>query len=60
MDDDNTNMYSIALSSNFHPLGLVKGKHSNEFKYPTLFYGQPSNFLEDYHINKQVELGIVS
>jgi len=40
MDYDNI-IYFIAPNQHFHPLGLIKNKHSEELNFPTLFYGQP-------------------
>jgi hypothetical protein len=51
MDYENT-IYFIAPNQNFHPLSLFKDKHSKELNFPTLFYGQPDNFLKVFHINK--------
>jgi len=41
-------MYYIAPSQHFHPLGLIKDKHSKELNLPTLFYGQIQSFLEGF------------
>jgi hypothetical protein len=47
MDYENT-IYFIAPSQHFHPLGLFKYKHSKEQNFPTLFYGQPRQFVEGF------------
>ncbi len=47
MDYEN-NVYFIALSQNFHPLGLFKYKHSKEQNFPTLFYEQPRQIFESF------------
>jgi hypothetical protein len=36
-------VYFIAPSQNFHPLGLFKYQHSKELIFSTLFYGNPQD-----------------
>ncbi len=45
-------IYYIAPSQNFHPLSLIKDKHDEELKFPTLFYSNLDNFIKVFHINK--------
>jgi len=51
MDYENT-IYSIVPSQNFHPLDLLKDKHSKKLNFPTLLYGQPWQFFEGYSYQK--------
>ncbi len=41
MDYENTTIYFVAPSQNFHPLGLFKVKCLEELNFSTLFNGQP-------------------
>jgi hypothetical protein len=51
MDCENI-IYFIVPNQDFHPLSLFKDKHSKELKFSTLYYGQPQQFFEGFHINK--------
>jgi hypothetical protein len=47
MVDENL-IYYVAPSQNFHLLGLLKNKHSEELNFPTLFHRQLRNFFEGF------------
>jgi hypothetical protein len=47
MDYENI-LYYIGPSQNFHPLCSFKNKHSNQLKFPTLFYEYPWQFSEGF------------
>jgi hypothetical protein len=46
-------MYSIAPSQDFHPLGLFKNNHSEEFNFLTLFYGHPQSLTIFFKLSYQ-------
>jgi len=47
MDYENT-IYFTTLSQKFHPLSLFKNIHLKKLIFPTLFYGQFQQFVEDF------------
>jgi hypothetical protein len=47
MVDENL-IYYVAPSQNFHLLGLLKNKHSEELNFPTLFHKQFRQFFEGF------------
>ena len=39
--NDYNKMLVVAPSEDYHPLGILKNKYSEELNFPTLFYGSP-------------------
>jgi hypothetical protein len=58
IDDDSI---AIALGENFRPLGLFRDHHSEEYNFPTLFFGhQRPDFKLSYQKVAQAELTSVN